>query len=231
MAEIVGHDPIRAMAVRYPEEFNFEVVGKLVNLGGLTVQNVVRLPVQVLWEAVGALACGVIDQTVGLDRADEGQLQSVDEDHHVLGRIPGVHEHRAGGQGFLGQGPCEHLAHMVELAFTVPLGVVQTVVDDPVLATLGVDVQAIDHADAFDQSVGVAAVLQPHQIDMMGMVLVDDGVIEDQTTLGRGDDIALDVFPDQTRRQLIATQHSIDCIVTESNAMFCEIRHGEIGMA
>jgi hypothetical protein len=66
---------------------------------------------------------------------------------------------------------------------------------------------------------------------MMGMVLVDDGVIEDQTTLGRGDDIALDVFPDQTRRQLIATQHSIDCIVTESNAMFCEIRHGEIGMA
>ena len=229
--EIVGHDPIRAMGARYPEEFDFEAVGELVNLDSLALQDVVRLPVQVLRQAVGLLATGVIDQAVGLDRADEGQLECVDEDHHVLGRVPGVHEHRLGWQGLLGQGSCEHLAHMVELALAVPLGVVQTVVDDPVLPVVGVDVQAVDHPDALDQAMSVATVLQPHQIDMMGMILVDDGVIENQTTTGRCDHIGLDVLPNQARRQFVTTQHAIDSIVTESAAVFCEIRHGEIGMA
>ena len=98
------------------------------------------------------------------------------------------------------------------------------------LAAIRIDVQAIDHSDALDQSMGIATVLQAHQIDMVRMVLVDDGVIEDQAAIGRSNQISLDVFPDQTRRQFIATQHAIDCIVAESVTVFCEIRHGEIGV-
>lgn len=230
MAEIVGHDPFRAMGVRDPEEFDFEIVGKLVDFDVLAMKDVMSGPNQVLRQAVGSLAAGVIDKTVGLDRADEGQLESVNEDHHVFGRVPGVHEHRLGGQHLLGQGTGEHFAHMVELAFAIPIGVVQTVVDDPVLPAVGVNVQAIDHADAFDQTVGVAAVLQPHQIDMVRVVFVDDRVVKDQATTGRSDDIGFDVLPNQTGRQFIAPQHAVDRIVTESTAVFCEIRHREVGM-
>lgn len=230
MIQIVGHDPIRAMCVRYPEEFDFEVVGELVNLDGLAAKNVLWAPSQILGQTVGPLASGIIDQTVGLDRADEGQLQGINEDHHVLGRVPSVHEHRLGGQSLLGQGPCKHLAHMVKLAFSVPLGVVQAVVDDPVLAAIGIDIQAIDHSNSLDQSMGVSTVLQAHQIDMMRMILVDNGVIEDQAAIGRSNQISLDVFPDQARRQFIAAQHAVDRNMTESVAVFCEMRHGEIGV-
>lgn len=62
------------------------------------------------------------------------------------------------------------------------------------------------------------------------MVLVDDGVIEDQATIGRSDQISLDVSPDQAGRQFIAAQHTVDRIMTESVTVFCEIRHGEIGV-
>lgn len=79
----------------------------------------------------------------------------------------------------------------------VPLRVIKPVVDDPVLPAVGVNVQAIDHPDAFDQPVGVATVLKPSQINMMDVILVDDGVIENETTIGGGNDIAFDVFPNQ----------------------------------
>lgn len=167
MIQIVGHDPIRAMCVRYPQEFDFEPVGKFVNFDGLAVKNVLRAPSQILGQTVGPLTSGIIDQTGGFDRADEGQLQGINEDHHVLGRVPSVHEHRLGGQSLLGQGSCEHLPHMVKLAFAVPLGVVQAVVDDPVLAAIWIDIQAIDPSNSLDQSMDILTVLQAHQIDMV----------------------------------------------------------------
>jgi uncharacterized protein YktB (UPF0637 family) len=41
---------------------------------------------------------------------------------------------------------------MVELGLAVALGVVDPSVDDPILAGVQVDIQAINHADAFDKA-------------------------------------------------------------------------------
>ena len=228
MAKIVGHDPIRAIVVRNPGPFDFEIFGKFVNLDGLAMKDVLRAPSQILGLAVRIFSARIIDQSIGFDRANERQLERVDQDHQIFGRVPRVHQHRPQWQALLRQGPCEHFTHMIELAFAVPFGIKQTIIDDPILAALGVDIQTIDHSNAFDQSVGVATVLEPNQIDMMRVILVDDGVVEDETTIGRSHDITLDVFPNQAGRQFIPTQQSIDRIVTESATVICEIRHGEI---
>jgi hypothetical protein len=66
-------------------------------------------------------------------------------------------------------------------------------VDDPVVAGLDIHVQAIDHTDAFDQAMGVAAVLFSHQLDLVGVVLVQNVVIENQT----GIVVKLDGLPRQ----------------------------------
>ena len=64
-----------------------------------------------------------------------------------------------------------HVLHMVELALAVPVGIVHAVIDHPAPARLGIDVHAVDQTDAFDQSVRIAAVLQPHQFDLVREVL------------------------------------------------------------
>jgi hypothetical protein len=46
----------------------------------------------------------------------------------------------------------EHVAYMIELGYFVAVGIVDTVVDDPVLAVSRICVRAIDHTDTLIKS-------------------------------------------------------------------------------
>ena len=61
---------------------------------------------------------------------------------------------------------------MIELGLAVSIRVVNPVVHYPILTTIWVDVETIDHPKALDQSMCIAAVLTAYQIDTVGMIFI-----------------------------------------------------------
>lgn len=126
----------------------------------------------------------------------------------------------------------EHVLHMVERALAVPVGIVNAVIDHPVLARLGIDVHAVDQTDAFAQSVRIAAVWQPHQFDLVREVLVQHRVVEDDVTMRRGLDLPARVLPYQPRCQPVLAQVAIDRVVAHLFfGMVRVVRDGVVDLA
>ena len=92
----------------------------------------------------------------------------------------------------------KHLAYMIELAFAIAFGIVDTVVYEPALVRVGMDIHARDHADAFDHGLGVATVLRSHQCDRERVGLVEYRVINEDVATRSRHDLPTDVFPDQS---------------------------------
>jgi hypothetical protein len=61
---------------------------------------------------------------------------------------------------------------MVKFALPIPIRVVNAIVDDPELVKLRVNIHARHHPDAFDDGVGIAAVLPAYQLDLEGAVMI-----------------------------------------------------------
>lgn len=68
-----------------------------------------------------------------------------------------------------------------------------------------INVNAGDHADAFDDPVSVATVLPPHQFNGEGVILVQDRVIKNNITVRSADHLTFDVIPHQPRRDPFAS--------------------------
>jgi len=83
-------------------------------------------------------------------------------------------------QLFVFEGVVEHVPHVVELGLAVRVGVVGAPVDDPVLAGVEVDIQAVDDADALDNAVFVAAILAADEFYVERVALVQHRVVEYQ---------------------------------------------------
>src|SRR3954451_7805150 len=166
-----------------------------------------------------------------LERAIVTLLQRLKEKHQVFGGIPGVHQHRCKRQLLLVDTIGEHLAYVIELAFAVTVRVIEAVVNYPKLVAFWVDVDARHHADALDDRFSVAAILRPHQFDGKRVVLVQHRGIKDHIAAGRHDDLRGDIFPDQTRRQLLAAQVAVDRIVTELLAVVRKVCQRVVDLA
>jgi hypothetical protein len=187
LSQVVGDDPIRAVGGnRDPEQLHFVVFRKTLDLDELAMCPFVIGPRQLIDAAIGCFAAGIVDLTVVLERAVVNLAEEVDEQHQILGRVPGIHEDRMKRQLLVLHDLREHVLHVVELALAVPVGIANAVIDHPVLARLGIDVHAVDQADALDQTVGVAGKLQPHQFDLVREVLVQHGVVENDEAMDRG---------------------------------------------
>jgi len=123
------------------------------------------------------------------------------------------------GQLLVGDGCNEHVLDVIELGLAVTVGLKNAIVDDPVLCSFRVDVETVEHADAFYDGMSIAAVLTPHQFDFVGEVLVQDRVVEHEETARRWDDLGAYIFPDQPRGQLVAAKIAVDRIMTEVDVM------------
>lgn len=76
----------------------------------------------------------------------------------------------------------------------------------------------------------VAAVLQTNQLDGVGVLLVQDRVIEHHAAAWRLDNIALHMFPEDAPCELVAAQQTIDRVAAETLGMIGEVGHREIDM-
>jgi hypothetical protein len=81
------------------------------------------------------------------------------------------------------------------------------------VAGLDVHVQAVDHPNALDQAVGVAAVLFAHQLDFVRVVLVQNAVIENQAGIVVKFDVSSGEIPDISRADVGILQVAIYGIV------------------
>lgn len=227
LRQVVRHDPIRAVGRNLdPEELHLEVLGKPVDLDPFAVLEFVRIPTQAVHRAIRRLPFAVIHAPVGLDGAVELLAHPIHQQHQVLGGVPGVEQHAVKRQVLAGNGAHQHVLNMVQLGLAVLLRGKDPIVDGPILAGLGIDVDAIHQADTLDQAVGVATVLPPYQFDMVRVILVEDGVVKHDAAPGANDDFALGMLPDLIRGQLVALQVALDRVVAESWAVIRKLCHG-----
>lgn len=73
----------------------------------------------------------------------------------------------------------EHIGHMLQFGFAIGIGVENTEVKYSVLPCFGVEIHAVDHPDAVDDTVLVPAVLPPNGLDFEGKNLFKNRVVED----------------------------------------------------
>lgn len=69
---------------------------------------------------------------------------------------------------------------MVKLTVAVTVRVVQAIVDDPKLSSAGIDVEATNQTDAANDTVFVATILPPNQLNGLAKAFVQHGIIKQQ---------------------------------------------------
>jgi len=61
----------------------------------------------------------------------------------------------------------------------------------------------------------------------MGVVFIKNGIIKHQTSVGRLNDITLDMLPNYLPGQLVPAQKTVDGIMTEILAVVGKVCHGK----
>ena len=115
---------------------------------------------------------GIVHLTVVPEGAVVDLVETIDAQHQFFGRVPGVHQDGMKWQLLVLYQLRKHVPRMIEFALAIPVGIVDAVIDHPVLARLGMDVHTVDQPDALDQTMRIAAVLQPHQCDLVREILI-----------------------------------------------------------
>ena len=83
----------------------------------------------------------------------------------IVDSLPAIDQYAIKGDRFGCDQGDQHVPHMVQLSLPISVWVEQSVVCDPVLARVEIDVQTVDHADALDQAMRIAAALQSHHVN------------------------------------------------------------------
>jgi hypothetical protein len=112
---------------------------------------------------------------------------------------------------------------MVKFSQAIAVRIKDAVVNDPELFGLRIDINAGHDADALDNGVSIAAVLATHQFDGKRIVFIRHRVIKEQVTFRRGHDSIFDLFPQQARRQFVATQVSVQMVMAVVLAMVSKV--------
>jgi len=172
---------------------------------------------------VAALLPGAVDQAVALDRAVVELLERLNVEYEPLCGVPAIHQHGLEVQLLAVRQGAQHLLDMMELGLAVAVGVVDVVADDPELLSLGVDMDAVDHPDALDHRLGVAAVLAAHQPDAARMALLQNRVVEDRVAFFAGHDLPADFLPDQPGRDPLPSEVTVGQVVAEATGVLGKV--------
>ena len=224
LSYVVGDDIIRAVCGhRNPETLHFVVVGKPFDFDPLALLQFGLAPPERIHPLIGLRAARIIHRAIIAQRTVVNLFQGLDEEQQVFGGVPGVHQHRVKWQFFLIHDVRQHVLHVIQLGFAVPVRVIEPIIQEPELVRLGIDIDTGHDADALDDGFGIATPLPPHQFNGKGVVLIQHRVIKDQIRLRRRHDLRPHVVPDQARRELFGSQIAIDLVVRERLAMVGKI--------
>ena len=207
------------------------VLGKALDFDRFALAFLLLTPLKSTYVLEGCSSARIINQAVLTQGAVVDLAHRLDEQHQVFGRVPIVHQHCGEQHLLAGDGMCEHVLHMVKFGLAITIWIEDAVVDDPVVARLGVDVEAVDQANPFDDAVGIATVLAAHQLDLGGEVLVQNRIVKNKIPIGRECYLRTHALENQSGCQSLATQISIQGIVTEMCMMISMVCQREIHLA
>ena len=121
---------------------------------------------------------GIINKTVISDRTIIQFPRSPDEQHHILCRIPCIHEYGTETQLPVIYAVCQHIPHMSGLGFSVSVRVENTEVGYPKFVFIGIDINTCYDSDSFDNAMCISAVLPPHRFDLMLIIFIRNRIIK-----------------------------------------------------
>ena len=157
---------------------------------------------------------GVVYLAVALDGAVEGFPLPHQVLEQIGSGIPGVHEHGLVSDASVAHAG-QHVVCMVELCLAVRLGGEDAVVDEPELVCVGIVVDTVDQADALDDAMRVARVLTPDQLYPVAVLLVEEGVVEEQVAFGAQGYLVPYPLPDHARRETARLEEILHVIMRQ----------------
>jgi len=125
----------------------------------------------------------------------------------------------------------QHILNMLQLRFSITIWVIDTVINDPELIGLRIDIHTSHNTNAFDDPVRIPAILAPHQFDFVGIILVNHGVIKNQKSIWCLDNLLVDILPDCSGANFITCKIPIRHIVTKLVGVFRIVCERVIGLA
>src|SRR5271157_4265552 len=232
LSQVVRHDIVRALGRQHhSEEFHLISTRKAFDLDQFAMFLFTLGPRQRIHSPIRLGTARIIDLAVILERTVEDLVEPIDRQHHLLGGVPAVHQHRPELQELLVDTVHQHLVRMLQLGLAVSLRIIDAIINDPELVQDRVDIHAGDHPDPFDHLMRIPAVLLPHQFDRLREVFVNHRVDKDQKPFRRLLDLTFDILPDQVRSDLVPGQIAVDRIMTELLRMFGKVRQRIINLA
>lgn len=112
-------------------------------------------PTQIANGLVGLLAAGVVHFAVVLQGAIEGLGRLQKPFEHIGHCIPSVHQHSPVAD-LTAIKLTEHIENVFDFGLPVGIGIEDAKVNEPELVGFGIEIDAVDHPDPFDESVRVA---------------------------------------------------------------------------
>ncbi len=113
---------------------------------------------------------------------------------------------------------------MVNFGFTILLGIEDAVVKQPELVGGGIEVDAVDHPNAFDNAMSLTRVLTTHQLDLMSMFFVEYRVIKQHVALWAELDLMAHLLPEPTRGKPARFEEVLYIVVGEALKVISQIR-------
>jgi hypothetical protein len=232
LSHLVGDDKVRALRRQHdPENFHLVISRKPFDFDDFALVLFSFCPCQMIYALVRFCAPRIIHLAIILERTIVDFVQVFDLEHDVFGRIPAIHQHRPKIQFFLIDSIQKHVLQMIQFGLSIPVRIINPVVDHPELVYFGIDVDTRYDPHPVDQAMRIPAVLLAHQFDLGGKVLIDHRVIKHQKPKRGRNDILFDILPDQVRSDGIPRLIAVRQVMTEFLAVFRVMGQCVIGLA
>ncbi|OQA13842.1 MAG: hypothetical protein BWY63_03347 [Chloroflexi bacterium ADurb.Bin360] len=206
-------------------------LGKVFDMDGFAVLLCRSIPFQRLNAHIGLRPITFIDQAIAFERAIVQFAQALNPQHQFPFGIPGIHQHRPKRQLLVMDHVQHHLPHMIQFAFSVAVGIVDAVINNPELIQFRIHIHAGHNPDPTDDPMFVAAILLAHQFNLTGVLLIQHGIIKDHIALRRSDHLRLHILPYQTRCDFVPFQIPLGPIMAEFFGVVRKIRQRVIDLA
>jgi len=232
LSQVVGGDIIRALGGEHqPEQFHLMPLGKILDVEGFAMLLVVVSPRQAINALVGPFLMAVIDQAIVFQWAVIDLVQALDVQHQLTLGIPCVHQHPTKRQFLVIQCVVKHLTHMIQFGLAVVVWVINSIVDDPELVKLRIDVHTGHDPNAFDQTVRIAAVLPPHDLDLERTIMIQHRIIKRHVAHRATHHLPFDVLPDQPWGDFVSFQIAFHRVMAKALAVVSEVGQGVVDLA
>jgi hypothetical protein len=138
---LVRDDVICALSRQHnPEKFHLISAREAFDLDDFAMFLFGFRPVKTVHASVRSCATRIIDLAIILERTVVNLVQPVNCEHHFFRGVPTIYQNCPKRQLFLVDTVEQHIAHVIQFGFAIAIRIINTVIDDPELVDLRIDI-------------------------------------------------------------------------------------------